>query len=779
MRVSSLFAIGVVLMAMSFGNGACAGGAGEEMVDLGEPFGRLRLIDEVRCGEDAAQRPFTEGPEGVSRVETILGRSCRVLPVKGPAKYFAYRVGQGKGLRAGAAYVLEVEYPEDQPRTLVVQNRGAEYARGVFTGAAIGDVLYTYTNNNCESIRIPLSGRLEQQRSLFFLHEHLTEVFQPRGIEPDHRGNEDDVGRRPLSPDDGFWVVIAQSRDENIPLGGGTAVAAIRLYEVADASGLFAEVRFPPAELPRRHLFFREEMSDGIINSRNPGDRGVEDQTTWFEHKARLMRFLGLNTWGKDVLEFGGNPPFDTTYRGDGERWFRQTRFPTRWRDQLAMLARYDIDVLPFIEYAGSDSKIDGLGREKRCKTLAGGDTYTHIVWSEKFNADVTDPDTLEDVKKVLDCAIVRHKDTVRFVGAWFRTRPSHLPMSFSDRCLGLFVAQANDGKPVTREQLRDDAALYENYRQWWFAQRKSFLLAIRDYLREQGVEGAEVLFTADSTEPGVPLRGGMAILDENLQIPSGKMYVVTDDVKTWKGILATHPNAVPIDRAGVAANDLQLDAVTSPIPTWGKWEWQHSVPPADPQHYRDVEGVMMTLPFNRAYTVDSPRVFDAFRTAGGLAIMRHYSLNENSMNEDLGYFVTDMERPRAYCMLGEARAMAYGDPKYIGYMHSNSFNRGFPLYVRNFNRAFLALPALPSEVVSGAASEEGVVIRKIDAGKHGTYLAVVNTALEPRQNVTITLPGAGEVTDAATGERIKSKGDTVTLSLYPCQLRSLLISSR
>ena len=31
----------------------------------------------------------------------------------------------------------------------------------------------------------------------------------------------------------------------------------------------------------------------------------------------------------------------------------------------------------------------------------------------------------------------------VRFVGVWFRTRPSHLPMSFSDRCLGLFADEA------------------------------------------------------------------------------------------------------------------------------------------------------------------------------------------------------------------------------------------------------------------------------------------------------------------------------------------------
>ena len=85
-------------------------------------------------------------------------------------------------MRVGAAYVLELDYPEDQSRTFVVQNRGAEYARGVYTGQAIGNVLYTYTNNNCESLRIPLSGRLESHHSLFFLHEHLTEISRPRAL---------------------------------------------------------------------------------------------------------------------------------------------------------------------------------------------------------------------------------------------------------------------------------------------------------------------------------------------------------------------------------------------------------------------------------------------------------------------------------------------------------------------------------------------------------------------------------------------------------------------
>ena len=41
---------------------------------------------------------------------------------EGDAKYFAYRVGEGLGLKAGACYLLAIEYFEDQSRTMYVCN---------------------------------------------------------------------------------------------------------------------------------------------------------------------------------------------------------------------------------------------------------------------------------------------------------------------------------------------------------------------------------------------------------------------------------------------------------------------------------------------------------------------------------------------------------------------------------------------------------------------------------------------------------------------------------
>ncbi|HUU92317.1 MAG TPA: alpha/beta hydrolase, partial [Phycisphaerae bacterium] len=730
---------------------ACAGEA--PLADAGPPFGRLPLLDEVDCSGGAdASHAFTEDPKGISRVETILGRPCRTLPPEGGAKYIAYRLGKGKGLKAGAAYLLTVEFPEDRPRALFIVNRGCETGRGFSTGAALGDVLYTYTENNPESVRLPLSGAYRTWTMLFHLHDRYPDMDQPRG-----------AGPRPMTPEEGFQVIIAQSTRKNAPLSAGAAVSRIRLFEVPDPARFNVPLRLPPEGLPRRHLFFREEMADGVLDPGKDSKPGIDNETDWFESKARLMQFLGMNTFGKDLLEFGHNQGWDAT-EGGGNDWYWANRQPKRWQRILEMLSRYDFDVLPYYEYCGSVGA-KGVGKQRKCVTLSGGKTYTHITWSEKANADVTDPETLADAKKLLDATILRHKDKVNFVGAWFRTRPSHIPMSFSDRCLGLFAKEANSGVSVSREQLKGDDALRQKYYAWWFEKRKAFLAALRDHLRSGGVPEAVVLFTAVPSEPCPCLRA------------RGK-FVVTDDPETWKALLVPpdHQWINPLPVADVIAAGEYLKAALRPTPTWAQWEWQHSIPQPDPARYADTPGILMTYPFNRTYTVSSPEAFDAFHTASGLAIVRHYPLNEHVMEKKVGYFVCDVERAGPYCMLGEARAMAYGDPRYIGYLAGASFNRGFPEYVRAFNAAFLALPALPSHVVKDAAADPEVVVRSIPTKGNGTYLAVVNVGLGEKRDIAVALPAQGKITDAATGRPLTVTDGRVQMSLGPCSLRAIHI---
>jgi hypothetical protein len=752
------------------------------LLTAGEPpagdtvFGALKLVQEIDCAKQPDDAPFVESPQGISKIETLLGAACRVLPnQEGDGKYFAFRVGKGKGLKPGGCYVLNVEFPDDKPRGFNILNWGCETARGVATGTATGDALKgLYVNHNPESLRYPQSGKLLQWRQLFFLHDRFPELARPRGNGP-----------RPLTPEEGFWVIIAQFPAFNDPLSAGAAVSKIRLYEVADFAKCAVKVNLPPEGLPRRHIFWREEMADGVIAMGHKAEekdeklRGVKNIVDWYEYKARLMQFLGMNTFCKDLLEFGHNQGWDST-EGGGNNWYYQSSTPQLWADILAMLGKYNVNVLPYYEYCGSVGA-QGLGSQGRCRTLAGKNEYTHINWTEKRNVDVADPDFVPDAKKLLDLTMAKFKDKAKFAGAWFRPRPSAIPVSFNDNDLKWFGAQANNNQTPTREQLKNDKALLEKYYAWWFAKRRDFLVALRDHLRAQIGPDAVVLFTTDTSEPGISLPS--ALTGAGKKDPwSYKTAVVNDDVENWARLLdgnKTYHMVKSVDFASVIGDDLHLKAVQRFPENWAQWEWNHSCPPADPATYKNIDGVLLTYTFNRLYTVANAGAFDAFRGPSGVAAVRHYALNENEMfagqkkDNLLGYFVSDVERAGPYCMLAEARAVANGDPRFLGYLMGNSCSRGFPEYVRAFNAAFLALPALPSAVAKEASPDAEVVVRAIKTPKHGTYYAVVNVAMTEKKEVALTLP-AGTLTDAATGAALKAANGKLTVTLYPGELRAL-----
>ena len=57
-----------------------------------------------------------------------------------------------------------------------------------------------------------------------------------------------------------------------------------------------------------------------MISGKTPETRGLKQFLDWYRFKARRMRFLGMNTFSKDLLEFGANQGWDSTPYG-GNKW--------------------------------------------------------------------------------------------------------------------------------------------------------------------------------------------------------------------------------------------------------------------------------------------------------------------------------------------------------------------------------------------------------------------------------------------------------------------------
>lgn len=755
--------------------------------DLDARLDALPIVDEI---DAAASPPVHEFPAGASRVGPILGRPARSLGVGDEPRTAAWVVGKGKGLKAGAAYLLEVEYPDDVPRAIFIANRGADHVRGFATGTATGDARQQYVQPSLESLAYPQSGRWRVYRSLFFLHDRFQGLYAQRDPKP---------GGRPFTPDDGFHVVLFQTKRLNDPRSEGVAVGKIRLRAVPDLAAFDAGIEHPPDGLPRRRVFYREEMADETISAREAVDRGVADPVDWHLSKARINKVLAIETYAKDLLEFGFNQGWES---GD-PAWNNNAQPPLTdlWDRLVPRLAAEGLELLPYYEYKGAigpeSSRPRSLGWERRAEKLYHGrpnPRYTPVWWTESHNADLTDPDTLADARRLLDRTILAHKGRARFAGAWFRVRDNHLPISFADAALARFRADSPEDEGIDRDALiasyEGDGKLYGRYIAWWLGRRAAFLEALGDHVAKGlGDESAGLLFTPWTSEQIPMLR------DPGSGSNGHPVQITTDDPAWWDAFARTQPDSSwfrwalsPTSYQQVVGRDVYASSLRfrEPIRPPDRDESYHSAPSADPEHYRDGR-VMLTFPMGRLFTVESGALMESYRTQAGLTAIRHYTLNEDDHDRakgasnlpfdgQVGYASVDVDREGPYVRLLEARAVAKADPTNLGMLCASAFSTGFPAEVRRFNRAFLAVPALPSRVVPAAEDPE-VVVREIPTPSHGTYYLVVNTSMRPKAGVSATLPAAGAVRDLV--DRRDLPGPALRLDLAPGELRSYRVHPR
>lgn len=747
----------------------------------------LTLVDEI---DTALVPPDYESTSGVSHVEEVAGRMARVMTPGATPSTFAYVIGKGKGLVAGAAYVLVVEYPDDVARSIYMVNRGADYMLGVATGQATGDARGGFTENSVESLAYPQTGAWTSMRQVFHLSDRFQGVKGVKGV-PANVGGQP-VDYRPYVPADGFHVALFQVKELDDARSHGVAVGKIKLFAIPDETELYAKINYPPDGLPRRRIFWREEMSDEIVSSNVPTQRGVTNPIDWHVGKMRMAKILGINTYAKDLLEFGFNQGWDA---GDNN-WMYNAQPPLTnvWADIVPKATEEGLEVLPYFEYKTGIGAAS-LARERRAIKLYDGSkqvcgnnkAYTCVTWTEDHDGDVTDPDTLADAKRMLDKTVVAYKETGAFAGIWLRPRNTHLPIGFGDATIARFKADRTgdaQAQTATRPALiasyEGDKALYNKYIAWWFEKRAAFLAELQQYLAAQlGNDDVQVLYTTVASEPLPHLHAPGQ--------PFGHAGVVTDDPAWWTSYTATVNDGyykwhlMPSEYAKVVGENWygQRLPEQAPITNESPGEDYHSAPPGDPENFTDIDGVMMTYPYGRQFTVARADVLDSYRAKSGLTMVRMYPLNEDNADSPslpyagvVGYTAVNSERGGDHLMLMQARAVAHGDPRNLAYLSGSSFSTADPEVMRRFNQAFLAVPALPSTVIADATSDAEVVVREIKTPSAGTYYYVVNASMQRKTGIQVTLP-AGSATNLVTNGR----DDFAKLELASGELRAYRVA--
>jgi hypothetical protein len=843
-------------------------------------FGTLTLVDAYHPSSPDGREVAAE-PAGTAVNQQILGKTALVLPPQNivgvidtqypkghmQASYTAFVMGKNKGLVPGQAYVLEFDYPDDLPRQITFLNRGADLVRTVATGKEFGDYREQYAFPNPESLAFPHSNEWKTYRFYFTLHDR----FQPLAAVR----NEVDT-KRPMGPNDGFWVAIGGFNPKGNPINEGAAVGEIRLYSVNNTASAQLLVNYPPNDLPRRKTFWREEMNDSTalclrgdsIVSKDPNSSSYDDagicnpatgtsqgttEASWLEYKMKLSKVLGFNVFTKDLLEFGFNQGFTVTNNGGGS-WYSPSRL-SYWDDITIKANSYGLEVMPYLEYYGSmggggaftntscpgsttdweagdaecrtalnnhryvcekDSsdqqfkcRIPSYGYQNHCQPLLRDKrNYTGFAWAEVACVDVSDPDALADAKKLINATVLDIKNNATFSGVWFRTRIGSWPISFREEARTRYAASRNTTVP-TRAQLRQSPSLRADYYNWWYDQRRSFLLALRDYLRNgkngnDGIANASVLFTSYH--------------EEGLPVPTvnyGDSKILTDDTAPWS--LVNNDSRWQYRYSAVHRNDWlsnkrydnMLSLMSLPAETiftngaqadYENDSYGYATPPADPQRYTNDSGVFMTMPFGKQFTLDDVALMTKFKNQSGMAMIHHFPLNEDDghgdysvdrkdgtynnwpMSGHFGYFVSDVERATPYTMLSEVRAVAEGDTFWLGYLSSNSFNTGAPQDLRRFNQAYLAWPALTSTKVVAAVSDAEVIVREIMTSSNGKFVAVFNTGMSAKTNLQIdfTKTGMGNlasVMDRVTGAAVILNAGKLTINLQVADFKVFYVA--
>ncbi|HCU35779.1 MAG TPA: hypothetical protein DGT21_10065, partial [Armatimonadetes bacterium] len=752
-------------------------------------FAEQRLVDVINCADPNDPHPYMEGGRGMgskstgavpnedwkelyretlpafTSVETVLGKQFRVTHGWG---WFGYKFNR-QGLKPGAAYVAVLEYPEDTGRTYTVFNTGISISLvggyGFHTGRTLGDH-WTRTLNS-EYTDYPLSGKVERWYSVFHLGDTTWapgDPWQPAATR--------------AQGVDGFWFIVGGVGPSQDPLASGAAVSTIKLYEITDMTALFPKIEEPPLELGRRELIVTAE-SDGLTKYLTD----EQAQARWAQvrlHDARFMGLSGISPNGKTDLK--------PLLRVNAEQHLGLKVFP-RWMTERDFLARIGVPPEALAKNADGESAAVGMA---------------HVL---EEVPDILHPATLRDALRLITEELGPRLDDPAFSGLMlYRHYGTSIPISFSDYALALYENETGVSIPGNDGAARRDWLLANKkneYYQWWYAQKRDFLLAIRDHLQALRADLKLYYFPwhSDDDYPfacGRLRYSGFPQMD-SIYVPGTNILLVpsfTVPPEKWTPEEQKNPALARRYYREVIAPELQGKVTIEDVlygrykdmpEFWGaprSGELPHLLYPHqmdlvamltepggmyahkvgfNPRLFKQDEGFVYWAPVRHRFTADNPELLELFRTGEGSAVAVHMPYNEETshLNVPSIHGAHGVEHGGPFCMMEEVLAMAHSDPTHIMESMWEPLKRGFPQYARAFAQAYRALPAVPSTVLADAVTpaDEAIVVRSYETD-YGHYLAVINRAFDYRER-TVTLAfkpavsAVDRVVNLGTGETV------------------------
>lgn len=723
----------------------------ETVVDL-PAYGKCRLLDEVYCGDPkdphisregakSLQAKYSSEPLGFygggkrltydwqkdwretrdrfSRRETILGRECRVTDNCG---WFTYELGRG-AIVPGQVHVVEIEYPDDQPRAWYLNGLHTDLSTGFHTGGALGDS--STRIRFMQPSGIPNSGKYGVYRTIFI----------------------------PTRKD--IWINVATLSRAVHPYSKGAAVHAIRVYRLGPPSKL-AELA-PAVTLPEGlpHRRFGHLHEDVLINDVN----------------ANYYRFLGHNVIAPQALSYCGIGAVASISGNYGDVFYDSRMFSaegarhpfvlrnpnyfkvsgSRFADnELRLRKKYGFELIPVLEYGGTARlPAAALAVDENAKPVAfrwgavpdpkGGPRIAGS-YRDTQALDMAHPAVGEDIGNLLiDLFDRTQPDSKHFPGVVLTSRFQAWQYGFGKETLDLFFRETGIVPPAGENPAKYvKNKLLDRFMAWHYRKK-----------RENFLRAAKIFH---GKYPGVTVYiqnylGG----DENLHF--GNPLFLWDST-TVPDLFTPNRASVP-DLAGVDLLAMMDD--------YRRHDVEQMSCGLNPRLYRDDSEVQLLAPVRYPFLTGNRKFLEAFRTKQGSAICLYRLYNEDAGNCDpMGSIaipgLNSCEAAGPFSVYDELLTMATSDPHTL-LIRIGTFYRGFPEYARTFVQAYLALPATLSELTPTAT--EGIVLRTYRT-ERGTYFALID-ARRSFGPATVELDaselGVSKLRNLVTGAEILPEG--------------------